>query len=81
MRKTTIPAWTLILTLGLAGPVLAEPGGHWHDYGKSPREGRKVGHATLRADAPEELAAALDRVGAALDRREQVAPPATRLRA
>ena len=24
MRRTTIPAWTLILTLGLAGPVLAE---------------------------------------------------------
>ncbi len=61
--------------------VLDEASGHWHDYGKSPREGRKVGHATLRADAPEELAAALDRVGAALDRREQVAPPATRLRA
>ena len=31
-------------------PVLAEAGGHWHDYGKAPRAGRKVGHATLRAD-------------------------------
>jgi 5-(carboxyamino)imidazole ribonucleotide synthase len=60
--------------------VLDEASGHWHDYGKSPREGRKVGHATLRADIAEDLAAALDRVGAALDRREQVAPPVTRLR-
>jgi 5-(carboxyamino)imidazole ribonucleotide synthase len=61
--------------------VLDEASGHWHDYGKSPREGRKVGHATLCADIAEDLAAALDRVGAALDRREQVAPPVTRLRA
>lgn len=27
--------------------VLAVPGAHWHDYGKSPRPGRKVGHCTL----------------------------------
>ena len=31
--------------------VLDQPGGHWHDYGKSPRERRKVGHATVRADS------------------------------
>ncbi|MBW8311807.1 MAG: 5-(carboxyamino)imidazole ribonucleotide synthase [Rhizobium sp.] len=62
-----------------SAPVLAEAGGHWHDYGKSPREGRKVGHATLRADSPAELAAALARVGAALGRDAQVAPPITRL--
>src|SRR5690606_23677149 len=30
--------------------VLAESAGHWHDYGKLPRAGRKVGHATLRED-------------------------------
>ncbi|ODS63507.1 MAG: 5-(carboxyamino)imidazole ribonucleotide synthase [Arenimonas sp. SCN 70-307] len=63
-----------------AAPVLAEPGGHWHDYGKSPREGRKVGHATLRAETPAELAAALERVGKALGREAQVAPVITRLR-
>ncbi|KAA2283925.1 5-(carboxyamino)imidazole ribonucleotide synthase [Arenimonas fontis] len=63
-----------------AAPVLAEPGGHWHDYGKSPRAGRKVGHATLRADDPQELAAALERVGRALGRQAQVAPVAARLR-
>lgn len=63
-----------------AAPVLAEPGGHWHDYGKSPREGRKVGHATLRAETPAELAAALERVGKALGREAQVAPVIARLR-
>ena len=26
-----------------ASAVLREAGGHWHDYGKEPREGRKVG--------------------------------------
>ena len=63
-----------------AAPVLAEPGGHWHDYGKSPREGRKVGHATLRAGTPSELATALERVGKALGREAQVAPVIARLR-
>ncbi len=66
--------------LPAAGPVLAEAGGHWHDYGKSPREGRKVGHATLRADSAAELADALARVGRALGREAQVAPVVERLR-
>ncbi|WP_240097091.1 5-(carboxyamino)imidazole ribonucleotide synthase [Thermomonas flagellata] len=60
-------------------PVLAEPGGHWHDYGKPPRAGRKVGHATVRADSPQELAAALRRIGDALGRQAQVAPVLARL--
>ena len=63
-----------------AAPVLAEACGHWHDYGKSAREGRKVGHATFRADTPGELAAALERAGRALGREAQVAPVLTRLR-
>ena len=62
-----------------AGPVLREPGGHWHDYGKSPREGRKVGHATLRADAPADLARSLQTVGEALRRQAQVGPCIVRL--
>jgi 5-(carboxyamino)imidazole ribonucleotide synthase len=62
-----------------ARPVLADPCGHWHDYGKSPREGRKVGHATLRADDAAALSAALERVGPALGREAQVAPVRTRL--
>ena len=57
-----------------ADAVLRETGGHWHDYGKSPRAGRKVGHATLRADSVAELAQALRRVGSELDRAPQVAP-------
>ncbi|KRG41242.1 phosphoribosylaminoimidazole carboxylase [Stenotrophomonas pictorum JCM 9942] len=60
--------------------VLVEPSGHWHDYGKSPREGRKVGHANLREDSAEALAAALERVGAALGRPAQVAPVVETLR-
>lgn len=62
-----------------AGPVLREAGGHWHDYGKQPRAGRKVGHATLRAEHPAELAASLRRVGEALGRQAQVAPVVARL--
>jgi 5-(carboxyamino)imidazole ribonucleotide synthase len=62
-------------------PVLHEPGGHWHDYGKAPRPGRKVGHATLRADSADELARALERVGDALGRGDQVAPALASLRA
>jgi 5-(carboxyamino)imidazole ribonucleotide synthase len=63
-----------------AAPVLREPGGHWHDYGKAPRPGRKVGHATLRADSAGDLAAALERVGDALGRRAQVEPVLSALR-
>jgi 5-(carboxyamino)imidazole ribonucleotide synthase len=37
----------LIGELPAQAPLLAEPGLHWHDYGKSPRPGRKVGHVTL----------------------------------
>ena len=63
-----------------SGPVLSEACGHWHDYGKSSRAGRKVGHATFRADNTSELAAALDRAGQALARQSQVAPVLVRLR-
>jgi 5-(carboxyamino)imidazole ribonucleotide synthase len=58
-----------------ANAVLDDPCGHWHDYGKSPREGRKVGHATLRADDAESLVQALQRVACALGRQQQVAAP------
>ncbi len=56
-----------------ANAVLREACGHWHDYGKEPRAGRKVGHATLRADTAHELAATLARVGEALGRTDIVA--------
>ena len=61
-------------------PVLREAGGHWHDYGKQARPGRKVGHATVRADTPEALAAALERIGQALGRQDQIAPVIKALR-
>ena len=60
-------------------PILAEACGHWHDYGKTSRVGRKVGHATLRSDGVVELADALKRVGAALERTGQVQPVLDRL--
>ncbi|MEA9555005.1 5-(carboxyamino)imidazole ribonucleotide synthase [Xanthomonas nasturtii] len=59
---------------------LAVPGGHWHDYGKQARDGRKVGHATLRADTPQMLAQALVEVGIALQRNAHVEPVIARLR-
>jgi 5-(carboxyamino)imidazole ribonucleotide synthase len=36
--------------------VLGVPGAHFHDYGKAPRAGRKLGHVTLRAPDAETLA-------------------------
>lgn len=35
--------------------AMAVPGLHWHDYGKAPRPGRKIGHATLTAEHSDEL--------------------------
>jgi 5-(carboxyamino)imidazole ribonucleotide synthase len=35
--------------------AMAIPGLHWHDYGKAPRPGRKIGHATLTAETMEQL--------------------------
>ena len=55
-------------------PVLAEAIAHWHDYGKSPRAGRKVGHATICAPDSRQVAATLERLGRALQRAAQVAP-------
>jgi 5-(carboxyamino)imidazole ribonucleotide synthase len=55
-------------------PVLAEPRAHWHDYGKSPRAGRKVGHATLCANTNAEMRERLARVARALGREAQAAP-------
>ena len=60
--------------------VLREPGGHWHDYGKSSRAGRKVGHATLRADSADGLANVLQRLGTALARASQVTPVVAQLK-
>jgi 5-(carboxyamino)imidazole ribonucleotide synthase len=42
--------------------VLAIPGAHLHLYGKEGRPGRKVGHATVRADSLDEFNAGLNRL-------------------
>jgi 5-(carboxyamino)imidazole ribonucleotide synthase len=44
--------------------VLAVPGAHLHDYGKSPRPGRKLGHVTVVADDDAQLETRLDAVQA-----------------
>jgi 5-(carboxyamino)imidazole ribonucleotide synthase len=51
---------------GLPDPtaVLAGPGAHFHDYGKAPRPGRKVGHVTVTAHDERELAARLAKLPA-----------------
>ncbi|HET7308339.1 MAG TPA: 5-(carboxyamino)imidazole ribonucleotide synthase [Gammaproteobacteria bacterium] len=51
--------------LGVMPPidrVLDIPGAHYHDYGKSPRPGRKLGHCTLRAATANERDARLDKL-------------------
>jgi len=55
-------------------PVLTVADGHWHDYGKEARPGRKVGHATICAPDLVSLQAKLANVGRALGREAQVAP-------
>lgn len=54
--------------------ALAVPGLHLHDYGKAPRAGRKIGHATLWAESDAELVKGLRRAGELLGRSAQVAP-------
>jgi 5-(carboxyamino)imidazole ribonucleotide synthase len=54
--------------------VLAIPGAHLHDYGKAPRPGRKVGHVTVTAPTPEELAGRLELLAARDGRRRSSTP-------
>jgi 5-(carboxyamino)imidazole ribonucleotide synthase len=49
--------------------VLAVPGAHLHFYGKKPRPGRKVGHATLWAETAEQVNERLVRLKAVLERK------------
>jgi 5-(carboxyamino)imidazole ribonucleotide synthase len=42
--------------------VMTVNGAHLHLYDKAPMPGRKVGHVTVRADAPEEVEVAVDRL-------------------
>ncbi|MEE4303580.1 MAG: 5-(carboxyamino)imidazole ribonucleotide synthase [Wenzhouxiangella sp.] len=53
--------------------LLKVPDLHWHDYGKQPRPGRKVGHATLLAETWPAL------VPVALELKEDLPDPLDRL--
>jgi 5-(carboxyamino)imidazole ribonucleotide synthase len=57
-----------------AAPVLRAIDGHWHDYGKQSRAGRKVGHATVCAQDAKVLAERVSEIARALQREEQAAP-------
>ena len=57
-----------------AAPLLAAVDAHWHDYGKQPRPGRKVGHATVCAPDAMRLAERLGGIAQALGRGEQAGP-------
>ena len=61
-------------------PLLRSVDAHWHDYGKSARPGRKVGHATVCAPDAAQLAGKLEALGKALGREAQVAPGLAALR-
>ncbi len=63
-----------------AAPVLRAIDGHWHDYGKQARPGRKVGHATLCAPDAKELVTRLAELADALGRGEQAGPVVKALR-
>lgn len=52
-----------------AAALLAIPDAHLHDYGKEPREGRKVGHVTVRAKSEAELRQRLAALEAIIDAR------------
>lgn len=54
-------------------PVLREPLGHWHDYGKTPRPGRKVGHAIITGEAAR-VAETLRRLAVSMNRAAQIDP-------
>jgi len=57
-----------------AAPVLRAVDGHWHDYGKQPRPGRKVGHATVCATDAQSMAQRLADLAGALEREAQAEP-------
>ncbi len=56
-----------------ATPVLTAADAHWHDYGKTARPGRKVGHATVCAADAGALGARVQSIAAALGCEAQVA--------
>jgi 5-(carboxyamino)imidazole ribonucleotide synthase len=55
-------------------PVLRTVDAHWHDYGKQPRPGRKVGHATVCAQEAKALVMRISDIAHALRCEEQAMP-------
>lgn len=62
-----------------AAPVLEAIDAHWHDYGKQPRVGRKVGHATVCAPDAAQLIERLAGIAHALGRDPQAQPAVDKL--
>ena len=85
LGDTSARGWSCMLNwigeLPNRDAAIAIPGVHWHDYGKTPRPGRKVGHATVCADDAATLARRLQQIGDALGREMQVRPVIEALRA
>jgi 5-(carboxyamino)imidazole ribonucleotide synthase len=63
LGSTTARGYSIMLNfigeLPDCNAILALPGTHFHDYGKAPRAGRKLGHVTLRLDDLDDLRAGL----------------------
>jgi 5-(carboxyamino)imidazole ribonucleotide synthase len=57
-----------------AAPVLGAVDAHWHDYGKQPRPGRKVGHATVCAPDAGRMVERLTGIAHVLGRDQQAGP-------
>jgi 5-(carboxyamino)imidazole ribonucleotide synthase len=57
----------LIGELPPVAAILGIAGAHYHDYGKTPRPGRKLGHCTVVAPTPEQRDRALDAVQACVN--------------
>ncbi len=56
-----------ISTMPSAEEILSIPGCHFHDYGKKPRAGRKLGHATLRASSDAKLQEKIAAINSIID--------------
>ena len=60
--------------------VLGTVDGHWHDYGKQARPGRKLGHATVCATDADSLAERVAAIAQLLEREAQALPAVKALR-
>lgn len=72
--------WIGALPEPVAG-ALALADVHWHDYGKDPRPGRKVGHATIACADAGQLLARAQTLARVLGREAQLAPALPELQA